>query len=271
MFDRAAQERSLDLATLLADAGVIVSDGNQFAVSETSLFLVEAGEFAPENLMFLGRLAGRPVFVTHGAPAHDAPLDFRKAAMAIDAQQLELLLFAKAMLHWSERTRFCSRCATALVSRSAGYARLCPNEACGAEWFPRLDPAVIMLVTNGDRALLGRHHRYASAFTTFAGFVEAGETIEQAAERELAEETGLRATSIRYVASQPWPLPSSLMLGFRVEAEGTLAVDPGELIEARWFTREELREGIASGETVISSTLSIAGRLIQGWMEETHS
>jgi NAD+ diphosphatase len=268
MFDRAAQERSLDLATLLEDAGVIVSDGNLFAVSEASLLLVEAHEFSPEDLIFLGRLRGRAVFVTHGTPAHDAPLDFRKAAVSIDAQQLELLLFAKAMLHWSERTRFCSRCATALVSRSAGYAKLCPNEACGAEWFPRLDPAVIMLVTHGDRVLLGRHHRYAVAFTTFAGFVEAGETIEQAAERELAEETGLRATSIRYVSSQPWPLPSSLMLGFRVEAEGELAVDPGELIEARWFTRSELRDGIASGETPVSSTLSIAGKLIASWLEE---
>jgi NAD+ diphosphatase len=127
---------------------------------------------------------------------------------------------------------------------------------------------VIMLVTRGEQVLLGRHHRYATAWTTFAGFVEAGETLEQAAARELEEETGLRATSLRYVGSQPWPMPSSLMLGFRVEADGDLRVDDEELIEARWFTREELNAGVASGETPVSPTLSIAGKMIRGWLAD---
>jgi NAD+ diphosphatase len=269
MFVRSAEERRRESRDLASEpgAGVIVSDGARFQVIEGSLRLAGVAGFAIEDLVFLGRLDGAPIFATPGTPDESA-LEFRGAAMSLPADQAEVLFFAKAMLTWIERTRFCSRCGAAVIASSAGYTRRCTNAGCAVEWFPRLDPAVIMLVTNGERVLLGRHHRYAAAWTTFAGFVEAGETIEQAAERELTEETGLRATSLRYLASQPWPMPSSLMLGFRVEAEGELRVDAEELIEARWFTRDELVAGVASGETPVSQTVSIAGRMIRGWMGE---
>lgn len=270
MFDRAAHERTRDVSALLSEpgAGMLVSDGSHFAVHDGALALAAADPSLVDEMVFLGRREGAPVFMIHGEPAGSEVLDFRKAAMAVSADDREMLFFAKAMLHWAERSRFCGRCGSPLMSRSAGYVRRCTNEECALEVFPRLDPAVIMLVTRGDQALLGRHHRYAIAWTTFAGFVEAGETIEQAAVRELHEETGLVATSLRYVDSQPWPMPSSLMLGFRVEADGELRVDPEELIEARWFGRDELRAGIAAGEINVSPTLSIAGQLIAGWMNE---
>jgi NAD+ diphosphatase len=272
MFVRSAEERRREAGVLASEprAGVIVSDGVKFQVTEGALRLAPAGAFALEDLVFLGRLDGAPIFTVPGQPDEGA-LDFRGAAMSLPDDQAEILFFAKAMLTWIERTRFCSRCGATLAAASAGYTRRCTSAGCAVEWFPRLDPAVIMLVTDGSRVLLGRHHRFAAAWTTFAGFVEAGETIEQAAERELAEETGLRATSLRYLGSQPWPMPSSLMVGFRVEAEGELRVDLEELIEARWFTRDELIAGVASGETPISQTVSIAGKMIRGWMSESNS
>lgn len=270
MFDRAAGERPRGIENLAAEAraGVLASDGNRFALHAGALHLVPPSDFDPSTLTFLGRRDGAPLFIAHAEPAGQEVLDFRRAAMTVDAADREILFFAKAMLHWIERTRFCGRCGSVLTARSAGYARICTNGECALEVFPRLDPAVIMLVTRGDEALLGRHHRYSVAWTTFAGFVEAGETIEQAAVRELREETGLDAQSLRYVHSQPWPMPSSLMLGFRVEADGALHVDPEELIEARWFRRGELRAGVAAGEVNVSPTLSIAGQLIAGWLDE---
>ncbi len=179
------------------------------------------------------------------------------------------MVHAVALENWQRMHRFCSRCGERTVIAAAGHVRRCP--ACGAEHYPRTDPAVIMLVTDADdRALLGRQvHWPRGRFSTLAGFVEPGESIEQAVVREAGEEVGVEIGEVEYVASQPWPFPSSLMLGFVARATSTeIRVDGEEIEEARWFSREELRAAFASGEVLPPSGISIAARLIELWYGE---
>ena len=147
----------------------------------------------------------------------------------------------------------------------AGHCLVCSNHACAEEFFPRLDPAIIVLVSDGERALLGRQASWPPRrYSTIAGFVEQGESLEDAVTREVEEETGVRIVSARYESSQPWPFPSSLMLGFRAQAAADSPVRvSGELEEARWFTRAQL----ASGEALAPPSHSISWRLISGWLE----
>ena len=148
----------------------------------------------------------------------------------------------------------------------AGHLRRCPADT--SEHFPRTDPAVIVLIVDGDdRALLGRHPSWGPGrFATFAGFVEPGESLEQAVHREVGEEVGLRLEDVQYVASQPWPFPSSLMIAFSAKAvAGEVRVDGVEIEVARWFSREDLTEAIAAGEVVMPGSASISSRLIEGW------
>ena len=155
------------------------------------------------------------------------------------------MVHAVALENWQRLHRFCSRCGERTVIAAAGHIRRCP--ACGAEHYPRTDPAVIMLVTDDqDRALLGRQvHWPEGRFSTLAGFVEPGESIEQSVVREVAEEAGVTVGEVEYVASQPWPFPSSLMLGFMARATSSeIHVDGEEIHEARWFSREDLRGGL---------------------------
>ncbi|MGO4426148.1 NAD(+) diphosphatase, partial [Streptomyces sp. MCAF7] len=180
-----------------------------------------------------------------------------------------LLVHAVALENWQRLHRFCSRCGERTVIAAAGHIRRCP--ACGAEHYPRTDPAVIMLVTDDqDRALLGRQmHWPEGRFSTLAGFVEPGESIEQAVVREVAEEAGVTVGEVEYVASQPWPFPSSLMLGFMARATSSrIQVDGEEIHEARWFSRDELRAAFKSGEVLPPSGISIAARLIELWYGE---
>jgi len=254
-FDRCSGERATGLEALLAEDGAfaILTDGARFAIDGTRLARVTVSS---DCTLFLGRDDGSPLFLARGE--HDSMLDFRGAAAILEPEEVALLSYAQGMLMWAERTRFCSVCGSPLESRSAGYSRKCP--ACGLEVFPRLDPAVMILATHDDRLLLARHHgRGAGTWSTLAGFVEPGETLEETVARELHEETGLTATSIRYYGSQGWPLPASLMIGFEVEAQGEIRVDPAELLEARWFTRDELRE------ITTSSKISLSGQMIASW------
>jgi NAD+ diphosphatase len=149
----------------------------------------------------------------------------------------------------------------------AGHARHCPVD--GSEHFPRVDPAVIMLVTDdGGRCLLARNRSWPPGrVSILAGFVEPGESLEQAVTREVGEETGLRATGVRYLGSQPWPMPQSLMLGFRAEARGEqrIRVDEEEIAEARWFTRDQLRAGVSARDVLLPPPVSIAHRIIESW------
>ncbi|UED84309.1 NAD(+) diphosphatase [Streptomyces profundus] len=197
------------------------------------------------------------------------PASLREAASLLSDRDNELLVHAVALENWQRLHRFCSRCGERTVIAAAGHIRRC--QACGAEHYPRTDPAVIMLVLDDhDRALLGRQlHWPEGRFSTLAGFVEPGESIERAVVREVAEEVGVTIGDVEYVASQPWPFPSSLMLGFVARATSTeVTVDGDEIDEARWFTRDELREAMASGEVLAPSGVSIASRLVERWYGE---
>jgi NAD+ diphosphatase len=197
------------------------------------------------------------------------PAGLREAGVLLSARDAQLLTHAIGLENWQRTHRFCSRCGERTVIAAAGHLRRCP--ACGAEHYPRTDPAVIMLVTDEkDRALLGRQvHWPEGRFSTLAGFVEPGESLESAVIREVAEEAGVAVGEVDYVASQPWPFPASLMLGFMARATSPeIQVDGDEIEEARWFSREEIREAIKSGEVLSPSGISIAARLVEMWYGE---
>jgi len=190
----------------------------------------------------------------------------RSVAMTLGDVDASLAVHAVALAQWHERHRRCAVCGNETAVAMAGESRRCPH--CTAQHFPRTDPAVIMLVVDDeDRCLLGHNSaRDATWYSTLAGFVEPGETLEDAVVREVAEETGVVVDAVDYFGSQPWPFPSSLMLGFRAHASGiAIAVDGVEITNARWFTRGELRDEIQAGTLVIPSTISISGALVQSW------
>lgn len=194
------------------------------------------------------------------------PASLREVGALLGPRDSELLVHAIALENWQRMHRFCSRCGERTVIAAAGHVRRCP--ACGAEHYPRTDPAVIMLVTDEqDRALLGRQvHWPEGRFSTLAGFVEPGESIERAVIREVREEAGVEVGEVDYVASQPWPFPASLMLGFMARARSAeIQVDGEEIEEARWFSREELRTAIERGEVLPPAGISIAARLVELW------
>ncbi|MBA0051456.1 NAD(+) diphosphatase [Streptomyces sp. AJS327] len=194
------------------------------------------------------------------------PAGLREAGVLLSERDCELLTHAIGLENWQRTHRFCSRCGERTVIAAAGHVRRCPP--CGAEHYPRTDPAVIMLVTDDqDRALLGRQvHWPEGRFSTLAGFVEPGESLEAAVVREVAEEAGVTVGSVDYVGSQPWPFPSSLMLGFMAHATSPrIQVDGDEIEDARWFSREDLRLAINSGEVLPPSGISIASRLVERW------
>ena len=191
----------------------------------------------------------------------------RQAAPLLSGRDAGLFTHAVALANWHATHTHCPRCGTPTVPIAAGHARRCPKD--GSEHFPRVDPAVIMLVTDDDdRALLARNKNWpARRVSILAGFVEPGESVEQAVLREVREETALRASHLRYVGSQPWPMPQSLMLGFRARAEGVqeIHVDDEEIAEARWFSRAELRSAVETGEVRLPPPVSIAHRIIESW------
>jgi NAD+ diphosphatase len=208
---------------------------------------IEAGAM----LLFLGLGDGRAHFAIDATGSSVAPdvdtelIDVRALAPAIGVGEAAILAEARSLLDWHVRHRFCAQCGSPTRVESAGWVRRCPD--CRASHFPRTDPVVIMLAIRGERALLGRNRRRPGArFSCLAGFVEPGETLEEAVRREVHEESGIRCGRVRYLAAQPWPFPSSLMIGFLTEAlTEEITVDPEELAEARWFHRDEVREMVA--------------------------
>jgi len=195
------------------------------------------------------------------------PAALRQAGPLLGDRDAGLLTHAVALANWHARHTHCPRCGSPTVPAPAGHARHCPVD--GSEHFPRIDPAVIMLVTDDeDRCLLARNRLWPPRrVSILAGFVEPGESAEQAVAREVREETGVAVSGIRYVGSQPWPMPQSLMLGFRAEAgQGQqIRVDNEEIAEARWLTREQLASEVAAGELLLPPPVSIAHQIIQSW------
>ncbi|MFW6775668.1 NAD(+) diphosphatase [Nocardioides sp. CPCC 205120] len=188
-----------------------------------------------------------------------------------------LVLHAMGMAEWHWSTRFCTRCGRPVTSSHAGHVLVCSTaRGCGKHHFPRTDPAVIMLVTDGEpgaddeRCLLGHARAWpAGRFSTLAGFVEPGETFEDAVRREVAEETAVRVGEVTYFGNQPWPLPASVMIGFTARATSTaIDVDGAEVAEARWFTRADIARGVADGSLALPGSVSISHSLIQGWYGE---
>jgi NAD+ diphosphatase len=196
--------------------------------------------------------------------------DLRRAGSALDARDAGLMVTAVALDNWLRTHQRCPRCGAETVFNAAGWSRTCPQD--GSEHFPRTDPAVIVLVRDRqDRALLGRQGRWAEGwFSTLAGFVESGESAEAAVRREIREESGVVIADglddIRYLGSQPWPFPCSLMLGYHAWTDDpAIEVDGDEIAEARWFTREELASACESGDVRLPPPVSIARRLVERW------
>jgi len=203
------------------------------------------------TLVFLGLDEGRPHFTIDGGAAEGERerFDARTLAPLLPSGEAAILAEARSLIDWHARHRFCAQCGSPTRVVAAGWVRRCPE--CKASHYPRSDPVTIMLVVNGERALLGRNRRRpGNRFSCLAGFMEPGETLEEGVRREVHEEAGIRVGRVRYLACQPWPFPSSLMMGFLCEAlTEEITVDPEELAEARWFSREEIRAMVARAAT----------------------
>ncbi|WP_309067044.1 NAD(+) diphosphatase [Microbacterium sp.] len=208
--------------------------------------------------------------ITTEADAEERWLGLREVGGLLGPREWELLVSAVALAGWLRDTRFCPACGHALEVRQAGWSKWCPQ--CGSEHFPRTDPAVIVAVESpdGERLLLGANANWGGRMhSCFAGFVEAGESLESTIHRELAEEAGVRLGEVSYVASQPWPFPRSLMIGFRaVAVDDDARADGEEIIDVRWLTRAEIGSSLAGdGPVGLPSESSIARRLIRDWYE----
>jgi NAD+ diphosphatase len=249
-------------AVLMSDEGVLIEDGHLVMDRPSA------------EAVLLGLRGDTPLFADHvGAaePKRGHAAGLREAATELPADEAALAAYAGSLLAWHRRHRFCANCGAQSESRDGGHERVCP--ACGAHHFPRTDPVVIVRVTDGaDGLLLGRQARWPEGrFSLLAGYVEPGETLEEAVRREVLEESGVRLDSVAYLASQPWPFPSSLMLGFSALAErGDPQPDDDELAEVRWFEREEVeRAARGEGPLLLAPPYAIARRLIDAWLAES--
>ena len=280
--DRAAHLRADDdwLARAWANPSsrVIVVDGGRALVDEHDALVVSpAADHSGGERYFLGIAAPSDIDAAIGVFAVATPLpdpppsgmkvaNLREVGANLSDADAGLLAHAAALEQWHARHVRCPLCGAATVVALAGHLRRCVDD--GSEHYPRTDPAVIMLVTDDDdRCLLGRQPSWpAGRMSTLAGYVEAGETLEHAVVREVFEEVGIRVGHVRYVASQPWPFPSSLMLAFTAKATTTeLTIDQEEIVEARWFSRADLRTALTDGSLRLPMRASVAYYLIEGW------
>jgi NAD+ diphosphatase len=223
------------------------------------------------QLVYLGRDGGKDVFAidirrfdTFVAPENTSFLSGRGLLGSVDNASAALLAYARAMLHWHTAHQYCGRCGALNHSTEGGFVMECSD--CGQRSFPRLDPAIIVLVEDQKRCLLGRQAVWPEQrFSTIAGFAEPGENLEDAIRREVLEETNVQVGRCHYLASQPWPFPSALMIGFHAEALSSgIRLNDAELAEANWFSRADLR----SGDVILPPQQSIAFQLIAAWHDK---
>jgi NAD+ diphosphatase len=265
-----ADERSRSLPVWNSRNLIVEADPPRAAYLELSLLAEEQRNGG--NLILLGRFDGSDIF-TYEVESPEPPQliagtrfeDLRVVAAILPAAEAGLLSYARAMIAWRGRHRFCGSCGAATRAAKGGHVLVCTNPDCAHEQFPRIDPAIIVLVSDGDRALLGRQASWpAGRYSTIAGFVEPGESLEDAVAREVFEETGIEIDRIEYHSSQPWPFPSSLMLGFTAHALTTeIKKRDQELEDAQWFTRADL----ANGRPIVPPNVSISFRLIEHWFD----
>lgn len=205
----------------------------------------------------------------HGADFRE----LREAGPLLDSDDGALLAYARGIIYWHRRNRFCGDCGDPTESADGGHTRVCTNASCGRKHFPRTDPAIIVLVTrrqNGeDFCLLGRQPAWPEGMhSAIAGFVEPGESLEQAVVREVREETDVNVGRVHYHSSQPWPFPSSIMLGFTAEAlSSDIALVDGELQHAAWYTRDDIVTSLANRTLRVPRRVSIAYRLVEDWFD----
>lgn len=277
--DRADHLRTANNAERLrrqaTSRAVLVAPEGDVAITESgTLCLVPVAALPPDApLTFLGLDAsGAAVFAfdtLNGGADGQRYASLRALAAELDPAEAALAAYAAGMVNWHRVTRHCGRCGTPTTIEQAGHRRRCP--ACGLVQFPRTDPAVTMLVQSSDQALLSRRHGAPpNRWSALAGFLEPGETPEEAVIREALEETGIAITAVEYVTSQPWPFPSALMLGFWafVDPSDAGAPDPraGELVEARWFGRAELAARLDAGSIALPPPGTIGNYLISTWL-----
>src|SRR5712672_3849030 len=269
-------------ASALADAGSrvvpvwnsrsLIADGETARAAFPTLGEIADRRPDPDALVLLGRV-DEMNFFAYEIEGLDPPQlagggrfeDLRLVASLLPPDEAGLLGYARAMISWRRRHRFCGSCGTKTIPAKGGHVLVCTNAGCRHEQFPRLDPAIIVLVSDGERALLGRQASWpVGRYSTIAGFVEPGESLEDAVAREVVEETGIVVDQIEYHSSQPWPFPASLMLGFTAHALTTeVHLRDQELEDARWFTRAEL----ASNGALLPPRQYISFRLIEHWFD----
>jgi len=251
-------------------------DGNfspvYFSIYELNTFNISAEEF-----IFLGTSNGNSYFVIdvsdEGKKIADEKgkfIELRKALLHLKELDRNILLHARAMFYWQSRHKYCGTCGSPTESKEAGNLLVCTNENCGISHFPRTDPAIIVLVTKNDKCLLGHSKGWpGNRYSTLAGFVEPGESLEETVKREVFEESGIIVKNIKYFSSQPWPFPSSLMVGFTAEAENeNIVINDNELESVLWFSRDEIKEKLTSGEIKMPGKVSIAFKLISRWFDD---
>ncbi|RKQ87374.1 NAD+ diphosphatase [Solirubrobacter pauli] len=306
--DRVGDSRRRDEAWLAAQlehpgARAVVAGDRGFRIADGRLELVALSELnGGQTPLLLGLDEAGPVFAFDEEPARDGRVPMvgsggvrgeppvnasgdrvplRQAAARLSRADGGLAAYTAALLNWHRRHRYCSACGHASDLTEGGLTRVCPN--CGTEHHPRTDPVVIMLVEDGDRLLLGRQAAWPTGrYSALAGFVEPGESLEEAVAREVLEEAGVRVGTVSYISSQPWPFPASLMLGFTATYEGgEPTIGDEELQDVRWFTRSELEHAAAQaesdnwgspgdpgGELALPPRLAIARRLIEHWLAD---
>ena len=233
-----------------------------------------AREHAPErppDAVFLGLAENTPWFAVadHNEERDVTPgrIGLREAALHSSPFLAGLFAYAKAILLWHTRARYCGACGSTTERARAGHCRRCSNADCKLEHYPRTDAAIITLVTHGSLALIGRGaHWPERRFSTLAGFVEPGESLEDALRREVWEEAGIRVGRCQYRSSQPWPFPASLMLGFYAEATTSEIRLGDELAEARWISAEQMLAEAEDGKLLLPYPISVSYRLIEDWL-----